>query len=99
METAMRELKKRFLVRPGATVNLARMKTGDTAGVKDRKAARPLTEKNIERLDQLQYLLYAESKRAVLVVLQAMDAGGKDGTIRHVMSGLNPQGCRVTSFK
>ena len=47
----------------------------------------------------LQYKLHAESKRSLLIVLQAMDAGGKDGTIRHVMSGLNPQGCRVASFK
>lgn len=47
----------------------------------------------------LQYLLYAEAKRSVLVVLQGIDAGGKDGTIRHVMTGLNPQGVRVTPFK
>src|SRR3982750_1031851 len=47
----------------------------------------------------LQYLLYAENRRALLVVLQGIDAGGKDGTIRHVMTGLNPQGCRVVSFK
>src|SRR5205823_8804555 len=55
--------------------------------------------KNIARLDELQYLMYAEHRRALLVVLQGIDASGKDGTIRHVMSGLNPQGCRVTAFK
>jgi PPK2 family polyphosphate:nucleotide phosphotransferase len=48
---------------------------------------------------ELQFRLYAENKQALLIVLQAMDAGGKDGTIRHVMGGLNPQGCRVSSFK
>ncbi len=52
-----------------------------------------------QKMYALQYKLYAESKRSLLVVLQAMDAGGKDGTIRHVMGGLNPQGCRVASFK
>src|SRR5213592_2175108 len=55
--------------------------------------------KHIARLDELQYLMYAEHRRALLVVLQGIDASGKDGTIRHVMSGLNPQGCRVTAFK
>ena len=56
-------------------------------------------DKTIEKLDKLQYRLYAENKRALLIVLQGMDAAGKDGTIRHVMPGLNPQGCQVTSFK
>jgi PPK2 family polyphosphate:nucleotide phosphotransferase len=56
-------------------------------------------KKNLKRLSELQYLLYAEGKRSVLVVLQALDAGGKDGTIRHVMGPLNPQSCSVVSFK
>ena len=55
--------------------------------------------KDITRLAKLQEMLYAEDRRSVLIILQAMDAGGKDGTIKHVMSGLNPQGCEVTSFK
>ena len=54
---------------------------------------------SIRELDALQYVMYAERKHALLVVLQGMDGAGKDGTIRHVMTGLNPQGCRVTSFK
>lgn len=52
-----------------------------------------------EKLEKLQDVLYAEHKRSLLVVLQAMDAGGKDGTVKHVMSGVNPQGCDITSFK
>ena len=56
-------------------------------------------QKNLDRLSVLQYLLYAEGRRSLLVVLQGIDAGGKDGTIRHVMSGLNPQGVKVTAFK
>ncbi|MDD3153759.1 MAG: hypothetical protein PHS41_02750 [Victivallaceae bacterium] len=57
------------------------------------------TQANCAELAKLQYKLYAENRRAVLIVLQAMDAGGKDGVIRHVISPLNPQGCRVFSFK
>ena len=56
-------------------------------------------EKNVERLSVLQYLLYAEAKRSVLIVLQGIDAAGKDGVIRHVMAGMNPQGVSVTPFK
>ena len=58
-----------------------------------------LMEKTVCRLDELQYTLYAEGKRSVLIVLQGMDTSGKDGTIRHVMSGASPQSCKVTSFK
>jgi len=90
---------KRFRVTPGHKVKLSRFDPDDTAGFKDKSEAKDLLEKNISRLSDLQYLLYAENERALLIVLQAMDAGGKDGTIRHVMSGVNPQGCRVTSFK
>ena len=72
--------------------------TGDTAGL-DKAASEELRAKDLERLDALQERLYAEGRRSLLVVFQAMDAAGKDGTIEHVMSGLNPQGVRVTSFK
>jgi PPK2 family polyphosphate:nucleotide phosphotransferase len=58
-----------------------------------------LMQKTICRLDDLQYSLYAEGQRSVLIVLQGMDTSGKDGTIRHVMSGTSPQSCKVTSFK
>ncbi len=93
------KLDSRFLIKPGAKVRLADRDPADTHGYKDKDAVERLLRRNIQRLEKLQYLLYAENKRALLVVLQAMDAGGKDGTIRHVMPGLNPQGCTVTSFK
>ena len=93
------KLSRRFRVEPGTKVRLSRIDPDDTAGIAGRRAAGDLLSENIERLKKLQYLLYAENRRALLVVLQAMDAGGKDGTIRHVMGGLNPQGCVVTSFK
>jgi PPK2 family polyphosphate:nucleotide phosphotransferase len=58
-----------------------------------------LMQKTIQRLDELQYTLYAEGKRSLLIILQGMDTAGKDGTIRHVMSGASPQSCKVASFK
>ena len=90
---------KRFIVKPGEKVRLTGRKAGFTGGFKNRRDAEAPLAENLERLCDLQYRLYAEGKRSLLVVLQAMDAGGKDGTIRHVMGPLNPQGCHVTSFK
>ena len=94
----MKHLAKELIVPPNSKVALARIDPDDTHGV-DKAAAAEHLEKNCERLSILQYLLYAESRRSLLVVLQGIDAGGKDGTIRHVMTGLNPQGVTVTSFK
>jgi len=94
----MKALSEELLVRPGSRIKLARIDPGDTHGV-DKATAADYLAKNLDRLSVLQYLLYAEARRSLLVVLQGIDAGGKDGTIRHVMSGLNPQGVRVTSFK
>jgi PPK2 family polyphosphate:nucleotide phosphotransferase len=92
-------LTKRLRVEPGTQVDLSTWDPDFTGGVRDREDAAKRVEKNQERMDELQALLYAESRRSLLIVLQAMDAGGKDGTIRQVMRGVNPQGCRVTSFK
>src|SRR5581483_694915 len=88
-----------YLVKPGTTVDLSNVSTDDTGDFKDKDDAVKPTQKNLDKLDKLQDVLYAESKHAILVVLQAMDAGGKDGAISHVFSGVNPQGCTVTSFK
>jgi PPK2 family polyphosphate:nucleotide phosphotransferase len=89
---------KRFVVEPGKKPKLSKRDPEDTAGVAKSECDRRL-QRNIQHLFNLQTLLAASDKYAVLIVLQAMDAGGKDGTIRHVMTGLNPQACRVTSFK
>lgn len=94
----MGNLRDRFIVKPGSKPNLKDHDPDDTAGFSKKEALRVL-EENIEELKKLQHLLYAENKRAVLVILQAMDAGGKDGTIRHVLGPLNPQGVKVVSFK
>jgi PPK2 family polyphosphate:nucleotide phosphotransferase len=91
-------LREQLRVSPGKPVRLAAWDSDDTRGVEHAEADARLA-KSLARLDELQYLMYAEQRRALLVVLQGMDAAGKDGTIRHVMAGLNPQGCRVTAFK
>jgi PPK2 family polyphosphate:nucleotide phosphotransferase len=89
---------KRLVVKPEWKVDLGKWDTADTLGF-EKEDARELLSKNVARLSELQARLYAENRRSVLVVLQGMDASGKDGTVAHVMSGVNPQGCRVTSFK
>ncbi len=90
---------ERFIARPGQRIDLSRHDPGFTAGFDSKKQAQKALRRNIRRMAELQRLLWAENRRALLVVLQGIDASGKDGTIRHVMSGVNPQGCRVTSFK
>lgn len=82
----------------GGAFSLDSINPSDTAGLK-KAAAKERRKANKIALDELQERLYAEEKQSLLVVLQAMDAGGKDSTIETVMSGLNPQGCVVTSFK
>lgn len=92
------KLSEKLLVRAGRPVRLATWDPDDTLGfTKDEEAERQ-TAKSIARLDELQYVMYAEHRHALLVVLQGMDGAGKDGTIRHVMRAFNPQGCRVTPF-
>lgn len=94
----MKDLRQELIVKPGKRVQLSDIDPADTHGASKQHAENSL-EKNRDRLAKLQYLLYAEGRRAVLMVLQGIDAAGKDGTIRHVMSGLNPQGVTVTPFK
>src|SRR5690349_5480774 len=88
-----------YLVRPGKKFKLSDFSTDDTDEFKHKDDAKQAKKQNLEKLAELQDLLYAQAKHAVLIVLQAMDSGGKDGTIKHVFSGVNPQGCSVTSFK
>lgn len=94
-----RNAAKAFLVEPGTKFRLEHVDPDYHVNPRgDPKLAKAL-QKDIQRMAELEVRLYAEHKRSLLIVLQAMDAGGKDGTIRHVMSGLNPQSCRVASFK
>src|SRR5204863_9269161 len=91
-------LRTALMVQPGSKVKLAKLDPGDMHGHDKAKADEEL-RKGLLRLTDLQDRLWAEQKHAVLVILQGIDAAGKDGTIRHVMSAFNPQGCPVTSFK
>lgn len=91
---------KRYLVKPGMHVSLSEWDPNETGEFKGGKAeGRREVKKLNARLEELQELLYAEHKQKVLIVLQAMDTGGKDGVIRRVFEGVNPQGVRVSSFK
>jgi len=92
-------LRERLLVEPGKPVMLADWDPADKLTFKKDRDYEATLAAGIARLDELQYLMYAEHRHALLIVLQGMDAAGKDSTIRHVMSGFNPQGCRVTAFK
>ncbi|MBN2432345.1 MAG: polyphosphate kinase 2 family protein [Acidobacteria bacterium] len=88
-----------FRVRPDETLSLKKRDPDFTGDFKDKSAAREKLEKDVEKLAALQEVLYADNRYALLIIFQAMDAAGKDGAIEHVMSGINPQGCQVFSFK
>ncbi len=93
------KIKSTYLVKPDRKIRLAQLKTDEHGGLKGEEAAAPLLLKHRERLAKLQEVLYAGEQKAVLIVLQGMDTAGKDGTIRHIFSGINPQGCDVAAFK
>jgi len=84
-------------VAPGQRVNLDEVDARETGGL-TKSDGKKILKDNLKRMADLQELMFAESKHALLIVLQAMDAGGKDSTIRHVMDGFNPQGCHVVGF-
>lgn len=92
------KLLTKLRVRPGAKVKISEHDTRDTFGWEKEQAKAELAEV-VERIDILQQRLYAEGTRSLLLVVQAMDAAGKDGTIRNILSGLNPAGISVASFK
>lgn len=85
-------------IEPGTKVNLNDYSTNEDGGF-TKKTAKEEIKANINELKELQEMFYADDRYSLLIILQARDAAGKDGVIRHVMSGINPQGCRVHSFK
>jgi PPK2 family polyphosphate:nucleotide phosphotransferase len=89
----------RYRIEPGERASLAAIDPDETEHYRKKKEVVKELEKQRRRIQGLQARLYAENERGLLIVLQAMDTGGKDGTIKHVFSGVNPQGCRVSSFK
>ncbi|TMA11933.1 MAG: polyphosphate kinase 2 family protein [Deltaproteobacteria bacterium] len=100
-EKDVKELIKPYRVKDGKGFRLKDIDPGDTGGLKSeqKKESREWLQHGVERLSQLQEKLYAQDRWALLLIIQAMDAAGKDGTIKHVMSGVNPQGCDVHPFK
>ncbi|NDW18055.1 polyphosphate kinase 2 family protein [Dysgonomonas sp. 216] len=93
-----KEVLDKIIAKPGDKHKVSDFETAYTANL-NKKEAKDLLLEDIEALADLQNKLYAHDRYAVLVIFQAMDAAGKDGTIKHVMSGINPQGCQVYSFK
>jgi PPK2 family polyphosphate:nucleotide phosphotransferase len=91
--------RNKFLAEPGTKVHLSKIDASYTGKHESHEQALPEIQKHVARMDKLQYLLYADGNQSLLVVLQALDAAGKDGAIRHVFSGMNPQGTVVFGFK
>ena len=98
---AARKFSKPFRVTKGKNFRLKDFDPGDTGDLKseDKPKAREALQAGVQELAELQDMLYAQDRWSVLLIFQAIDAAGKDGTIKHVMSGVNPQGCQVSSFK
>jgi len=92
-------LAARYRITNGASFKMAQIDPGDTWGLDAKKAAKNLLQRGVDRMADLQERLYAQDRYSLLLVFQAIDAAGKDSTIKHVMSGVNPQGCEVHAFK
>ena len=91
--------RKKFVVEPGEKVHLNKIDPSYTGKHESHEKAMPTILEHVARMDKLQYLLYADGDQSLLVVLQALDAAGKDGVVRHLFSGMNPQGTSVFGFK
>ena len=90
---------EKFVVNPGAVVSLKLADPSYHGRYPTRESAIPETRFYGHRIDELQYIMYAEKKHSLLIVFQSIDAGGKDGVVRHLLTTMNPAGCRITSFK
>ncbi len=93
------KLKSPYLIKHDTTVKLSRVKTDTTGHFENSESTESTLEKHRGKLEDLQEVFYAAGTKALLIVLQGMDTAGKDGTIRHIFSGFNPQGCDVAAFK
>src|SRR5262249_42725351 len=92
-------ISRRYGIEDGFRFRLKDFDPGDTNGWKDKEQAAPILQQDIQELAKLQELLWADARYSLLLIFQALDAAGKDSVIKHVMTGVNPQGCEVTSFK
>jgi PPK2 family polyphosphate:nucleotide phosphotransferase len=90
---------KKFMVDPGSKVRLKHFEPDYHGKHESHEEALPEIQKYVEKMEQLQYFMYAERKHSLLIVLQGLDAAGKDGVVRHVLTGMNPAGCISVNFK
>src|SRR5919199_833771 len=93
------DVSRRYRITDGSSFSLKKADPSETPGFRSKEKAAEVLRSDIETLSELQEKLYAADRWAVLLIFQAMDAAGKDSTIKHVMSGVNPAGCQVYSFK
>ena len=93
------DFRDRLIAKPGQTLRLSAIDPGDHADLKRHQEGEPLLRQALSRITDLQERLYAEKEQALLIVLQGIDAAGKDGVCWHVITAMNPQGCVVSSFK
>jgi PPK2 family polyphosphate:nucleotide phosphotransferase len=91
--------RKQLIVEPSSKLKLRDIDPGYHGKHDSHQAALPEIQAHVQKMDQLQYLMYAAKKHSLLIVLQGLDAGGKDGVVRHVITGMNPAGCKVIGFK
>ncbi len=99
MHSSLADLASRYRITKGKKFRLKDVDPAETGKLKSPEKATELLQHSVQLMSEFQEKLYAQDRWALLLVFQAMDAAGKDGTIKHVMSGVNPQGCEVTSFK
>ncbi len=95
----MSSYRKKFIVKPDSKIRLKHFDPGYRGKHESHKPALLEIQKNLQKMDQLQYRMYAENKHSLLIVLQGLDAAGKDGVVRHVLTGMNPEGCISSNFK
>src|SRR5438874_12509637 len=95
----MSNYRKKLVVNPGSNIRLKHFDPGYHRKHESHKSALPEIQENLQKMDQLQYLMYAENKHSLLIVLQGLDAAGQDGVVRHVLPGMNPSGSVSVNFK
>ncbi len=95
----MPNYRKKLAVKPGSKIQLRHFDAGYYGKHDSHKAALPEIQENLQKMEELQYRMYAENKHSLLIVLQGLDAAGKDGVVRHVLTGMNPSGCVSVNFK
>lgn len=95
----MANYRKQFIVKPRAEIRLKHFDPGYHGKHESHKKALSQIQENLQKMEQLQYRMYAENKHSLLIVLQGLDAAGKDGVVRHVLTGMNPAGCVSVNFK